>query len=73
MIVLGLMSGTSVDGIDAAVCEIDADSDADALHVRLLEYLETPLDDALRERVFSLFSPERLRIRSSRDADVAPP
>src|SRR5205823_5708764 len=62
MIVVGLMSGTSVDAIDAAVCEIDSDSEAGALHVRLLEYLETPLDDALRERVFSLFDPEHSRV-----------
>src|SRR5207244_843699 len=38
VIVVGLMSGTSVDGIDAAVVDISADGDA--LHMQLLGYSE---------------------------------
>jgi anhydro-N-acetylmuramic acid kinase len=57
VIVVGLMSGTSVDGIDAAI--IDVSRDADALVVRLLGYVETPFDDSLRQRVHTLFSPEQ--------------
>jgi anhydro-N-acetylmuramic acid kinase len=56
VIVVGLMSGTSVDGIDAAVIDV-AHAD-DTLRVRLLAYRETPISDALRARIHRLFSPE---------------
>ncbi len=60
MIVAGLMSGTSVDGIDAAV--VDITTDGDALRARLLGYAEAHIDDSLRERVHALFSPAESRI-----------
>jgi anhydro-N-acetylmuramic acid kinase len=60
MIVVGLMSGTSVDGIDAAVVEIVQEDDA--LVVKLLGYAEAPIDEALRQRIHALFSPENSRI-----------
>jgi anhydro-N-acetylmuramic acid kinase len=53
MIVVGLMSGTSVDAIDAAVVDVVAHEDA--LEVRLLAYVESPLDDSVRRRVHALF------------------
>ncbi|HEV7661890.1 MAG TPA: anhydro-N-acetylmuramic acid kinase, partial [Chloroflexota bacterium] len=54
------MSGTSVDGIDAAV--IDVTTDEDALHVKLLGYTESAIDETLRQRIHTLFSPEESRI-----------
>ena len=60
MIVLGLMSGTSVDGIDAAVVRIE--EAGDELTVELLGYRETPHDEALRARIHRLFDPETSRI-----------
>ena len=60
MIVVGLMSGTSVDAIDAAV--VDVSHVDDALQLRLLGYAEYPIDEPLRERIYALFSPERSRI-----------
>ena len=60
MIVVGLMSGTSVDGIDAAV--IDVAQAEDTLNVRLLAYVESPIDERLRQRIHTLFSPEQSRI-----------
>jgi anhydro-N-acetylmuramic acid kinase len=60
MIVVGLMSGTSVDGIDAAV--VDITEDGEALQVRLLGYAESPIDEQLRQRIHALFSPEQSRI-----------
>jgi anhydro-N-acetylmuramic acid kinase len=60
LIVVGLMSGTSVDGIDAAV--VDVRTSADALHVRLLGYSELEFDPALRSRIYELFDLERSRI-----------
>ncbi|MBV9895949.1 MAG: anhydro-N-acetylmuramic acid kinase [Chloroflexi bacterium] len=56
MIVVGLMSGTSVDAIDAAVVDV-AHAD-DALRMRLLGYHETPIADDLRSRIHRLFNPE---------------
>src|SRR5438105_616512 len=54
------MSGTSVDGIDAAV--VDITQAEDALRLRLLGYLEAPIDEALRRRIHQLFNPETSRI-----------
>src|SRR3981189_1253572 len=60
MIVVGLMSGTSVDGMDAAVLEIV--QEYDRLLVKLLGYAEAPIEEALRQRIPALFSPENSRI-----------
>jgi anhydro-N-acetylmuramic acid kinase len=60
VIVVGLMSGTSVDGIDAAV--VDVTHEDDDLRVRLLAYAESPIDEQLRQRIHKLFNPEQSRI-----------
>ena len=60
MIVVGLMSGTSVDGIDAAV--VDVTQHEDALVVRLLGYAESAIGEELRRRIHRLFDPEQSRI-----------
>ncbi|HEY1298651.1 MAG TPA: anhydro-N-acetylmuramic acid kinase [Chloroflexota bacterium] len=60
MIVVGLMSGTSVDGIDTAVVDISY-RDA-SLHVALLAYGESPIDERLRGRIHALFNPPTSRI-----------
>jgi anhydro-N-acetylmuramic acid kinase len=60
VIVVGLMSGTSVDCIDAAV--VDVGQTDDTLHVKLLAYTESAIDERLRERIHTLFSPEQSRI-----------
>src|SRR5438045_9624460 len=54
------MSGTSVDGIDAAVIEV-AEED-DALVATLLGYTQSPIDETLRQRIHALFNPEESRI-----------
>ncbi|MDQ6669619.1 MAG: anhydro-N-acetylmuramic acid kinase, partial [Chloroflexota bacterium] len=60
MIVVGLMSGTSVDGVDAAV--IDVVREDDTLRMRLLAYAESPIDEQLRQRIHALFRPEQSRV-----------
>jgi len=55
VIVVGLMSGTSVDGIDVAV--IDVTHSADLLSVRLVAYCESPINEPLRDRIHRLFNP----------------
>jgi anhydro-N-acetylmuramic acid kinase len=60
VIVVGLMSGTSVDGIDAAV--VDVTLQDEALRVELLGYAESPIDETLRQRIHALFSPDESRV-----------
>jgi anhydro-N-acetylmuramic acid kinase len=58
--VLGMISGTSVDGLDAAVVQIE--ERGDTLVAQLLAYHEAEIDEALRSRVHALFSPEQSRV-----------
>lgn len=67
-VVLGLMSGTSVDGIDAVLVEITGNgSGPQRVHgpretVRQLAFSTYPFPPSLRERVFRLFDPATARI-----------
>jgi anhydro-N-acetylmuramic acid kinase len=54
MKVIGLMSGTSADGVDAALVEIDSPSGRPA--VRLLAFEEIPYPAGLRQRILALAS-----------------
>jgi len=62
MIVLGLMSGTSVDGVDAAVVEITGAPPALSAHLR--HFTTVSFTTEQREAVFRLFSPESSRVDS---------
>jgi anhydro-N-acetylmuramic acid kinase len=57
VIVVGLMSGTSVDGIDAAV--VDVSHSDDTLRLRLVAYAESSIDESLRQRIHRLFDPRQ--------------
>jgi anhydro-N-acetylmuramic acid kinase len=50
--IVGLMSGTSADGTDAAVCEIAGAGDD--TRVRLLGFTSVPFPRSVRERIFAL-------------------
>jgi anhydro-N-acetylmuramic acid kinase len=52
MLVIGLMSGTSADGVDAALVEWP--DDEAALPFRLVAFEETPFEPALQERIHRL-------------------
>lgn len=54
--VVGLMSGTSVDGIDAALVEIGGTDEAP--EVRLVAFEDRPWPEKVREQIFPLFRPE---------------
>src|SRR5438874_640430 len=52
--VVGLMSGTSVDGVDAALVEVEG---AGAhTRVKLLAFETTPISDELKARIHRLFA-----------------
>ena len=53
--VMGLMSGTSADGITVALTDITGTGREAKVH--LLEYKTYPYDDELRSRIFRLFNP----------------
>lgn len=55
MIVVGLMSGTSVDGVDAAVVEITGAPPT--LSVRLHSFSFSPFSSQERSQIFALFDP----------------
>ncbi len=53
--IIGMMSGTSVDSIDAALCELTVDPSG-RISASLTGFYEHPISDHLRERIFRLFS-----------------
>lgn len=59
-LVIGLMSGTSVDGIDAALVRIHGSGINSK--VELLNFKNFPYDENVRVRIFELFNKDRCRI-----------
>lgn len=56
-LVVGLMSGTSVDGVDAALVKIKG-SGLDT-KVETIAFKNYPYDEQIRERIFQLFNPKQ--------------
>ncbi|MEZ4733314.1 MAG: anhydro-N-acetylmuramic acid kinase [Caldilineaceae bacterium] len=56
MRVVGIMSGTSVDGIDVAVAEIQGTPTAATLAIQQLAFQTLPWDEAVRQQIFALFA-----------------
>lgn len=56
MKIVGLMSGTSADGIDAALCEVEGAPPR--LRARVLHGCTFPYDPALRQRILAACQPE---------------
>jgi anhydro-N-acetylmuramic acid kinase len=61
MRVVGVLSGTSVDAIDTAICEFEPASaeTPGMLRLRLRAYQEHPYPPALRDRLLALFTDQR--------------
>ncbi|MGG4452129.1 anhydro-N-acetylmuramic acid kinase [Brevibacillus porteri] len=61
-VLIGLMSGTSLDGIDAALVAIRTDEQGEIEKVTLREFFYMPYSDDLREWVMNLCSVETARV-----------
>jgi len=61
-LLIGLMSGTSLDGIDAALVAIRTNEDGEIADVSLREFYYMPYSDELREWVMNLCSVETARV-----------
>lgn len=57
MRVLGMISGTSHDGIDVAIVDFDINRDTSALHARIVHHDSVPYPADLRERLIEALPP----------------
>jgi anhydro-N-acetylmuramic acid kinase len=60
--VIGLMSGTSMDGLDIALCEISGSGSSTQL--KLLNATTIPYDDEIRNNILSIFSKKMVSLES---------
>ena len=60
-LVVGMMSGTSVDGVDAALVRIS--TAGGELKVEQLAFQNKPFPPAVREKIFELFDPEKATVK----------
>lgn len=59
---IGLMTGTSVDGIDAVLVHIDHHASADSHHIQVIDRHSHPISDELRADILQLCTPGKNEI-----------
>lgn len=68
-LVVGLMSGTSVDGIDAALCEIA--NIGENTKVKLIAFENTDFPPKIKKLIFELFDPQKATVDKVASMNVA--
>jgi len=58
--IIGLMSGTSIDGLDIALCDIQGAGQS--TKVNLLQWTTVPYDHFMKEQILSVFSKENVAL-----------
>ena len=66
--VIGLMSGTSLDGVDAALIRVSGTGRS--LHVRTEGFISTPYSNSLRERLLANCSPDTSSVKEISQLNV---
>lgn len=59
--IIGLMSGTSLDGLDIALCNIEGSGKH--TRVQLQQFITMPYDEACKQKVRAVFSKEQVNLR----------
>jgi len=57
--IAGMMSGTSVDSIDIAICDLKLSPTSERIQIELCGFQETPISSDLRSRIFQLFQNDK--------------
>ncbi|MFN2340949.1 MAG: anhydro-N-acetylmuramic acid kinase [Halanaerobium sp.] len=66
--VIGLMSGTSVDGIDAALVRIEEQDES--LSVEIVDFISLPYQKIFKEKIFKAADPEKSRVQAIAELNI---
>lgn len=58
MLAIGLMSGTSLDGVDTVLCELSGS--IDQLQIKQLDFMTLPIEDELKERIRTVIQGDKV-------------